>query len=126
MSSSDRTGLLVVEDEPLIRRMLRDELEDARMVVSEARDAADALAVLAPRPLYRSYHHRHPLQAGAGRIGTGTLAKSLRPRVKVMTMSADPSLALPELPSGCRYFAKPYECRQVVASIGNEVRGYVA
>lgn len=42
--------VLVVEDEPLIRRMLRDELEDARMVVSEARDAADALAVLARAP----------------------------------------------------------------------------
>ncbi len=117
MTTSNAITILVVEDNTQTRQTLKNELEDAGMVVIEAHNAADALLALDADPSVEAVVTDIHFESGIDGLTLTRLVKSLLPDLPIMIASGDPGAALPDLPPGCRYLAKPFECSQVVAEM---------
>jgi PAS domain S-box-containing protein len=83
--TSSRGSVLVVEDQPEVRRLVRIMLEEASYDVSEAEDGADALRVLGARPDVRIVLSDLSMPKVSGRELAQRLARD-RPDVRVVLM----------------------------------------
>lgn len=102
-------GVLIVEDEVLVRLVLRELLEEAGFAVFEADDAAEALGILNARAA-----EIHVLLADVRLPGTMdgvTLAKTVeetRPCVRAIITSGTPEYAHRALPANAKFLLKPW------------------
>ena len=109
--------VLVVEDDPLMRSLAVEIVEDAGFVAVEACDADEAIALLEARKdivlLFTDVHM-------PGSMNGVKLAHAVRnrwPPVKIVVASGQVRLSLSELPSGSRFFAKPYSAEAMIAEL---------
>lgn len=118
-----RLTVLVVEDEPLIRMDVVDLLEEAGFTVLDVDSGEGALAVL----------ERHP-GIGAlftdvdmpGRIDGLALAHEVSrrwPSVRIVVTSGKVNIGIGDLPSGGRFFPKPYSFRQLTQTLSGDGAG---
>ena len=116
--------ILIVDDEASVRMALRAELEDAAMTVIEARNATEALHVLEANIHIEAVLSDIRMPGGFDGVALARLVERRWPSVRILLTSGERAIADRDLPSGTRYVAKPYESRQVVATIRGMVRGY--
>jgi CheY-like chemotaxis protein len=111
--------VLVVEDHPLVRMGVLEVLIEAGFEVLEASSTVEAIRILEARP------DIHLVFTDAGMPGTMDgieLAHYIRnrwPPVKLIVVSGEVTIDTRELPSGARFFPKPYRETSIVdAMIG--------
>jgi CheY-like chemotaxis protein len=116
--SSNRSIVLVVEDEPLIRAYLVDAFEDAGFAVLDAADGDCAV-----RMLEQSAHRVCALFSDInlpGSMNGVLLAKHARrhwPWIAVVLASGRPKPEDLAMPANARFFQKPYAINSVVEHV---------
>lgn len=117
MKASASTKVLVVEDEPMLRMMAIDILEDAGFTVEEAANSREALKILRVTPdvhvLFTDLHMPGEMNG----LALAHLVAKDFPGVGVIIVSGHVAPKAHELPKGAVFLAKPYEARRVVAHI---------
>jgi CheY-like chemotaxis protein len=100
------------------------QLQDCGFDVVEAMNAADALTILERDGSIDAVVSDVQMPGGMDGVAlVHRIAKSW-PRIALLVASGAGVVTTSELPAGCRYLAKPYEARQLVATIRGMVVGY--
>ncbi len=110
-------AVLIVEDEPLIRMSLVEDLQDAGMVVFEAGTADEALIILEANPEISSVFTDIDLPGSMSGIELARLLRSSRPCVTITLTSGYLKLPKGELPPEVGYIPKPYDIDHVLRQI---------
>jgi len=110
-------SVLVVEDEELLRIFAVELVEDAGFQAFEAANADQAIAILEKRSdislLLTDIHM-------PGSMDGLKLAHAVRhrwPPIKIIIVSGQVHLTEDDMPSGSRFFRKPYEPTEVVSEL---------
>ena len=117
-------SVLVVDDEALVRLATKSLLEDAGMMVVEASNYADAIAILETSQNIDVLLTDIRMPGELDGLALATFTNERWSSVKVMVISGDRETTQSDIPTGVRFFAKPYESRQLIATIQGEVLGY--
>ena len=118
MSSSFRaeTGrILVVEDEPLLRRTGVDLLEDEGFTVVEAGSGDEGLALLRTIPDIRVLFTDVHMPGSLDGLELARIAAAEYRHVRLVIVSGKATPTPGALPEGARFLAKPYEVSTVIA-----------
>jgi CheY-like chemotaxis protein len=120
-SSPNRTVVLVVEDEPIVRFDAIQSLEDAGFEVVDAYDADHALVALEQRPDVSAVFTDVHMPGRLNGVELARLVLQRRPDVQVLLTSGVMRVSPDDLPEGGHFVPKPYDASQVAALIRNLV-----
>jgi CheY-like chemotaxis protein len=117
VSNKSPTVILIVEDEPLLRELAVEVIEDAGFVALEAGNAEEAVDLLETRPdiavLFTDVNM-------PGSMDGLTLAHTVRerwPPIKVLIASGLVRLNQSDLPANSVFLEKPYRGESVIAQL---------
>jgi DNA-binding NtrC family response regulator len=114
---NQRTTVLVVEDEALVRMGIVDELQDAGFEVFEAANATDAIDILIANARISVMFTDIDMPGG---VDGFKLAASVRDRwlpITIIITSGHRAVAVHDLPVRARFMPKPHNPDTVVRSI---------
>lgn len=101
--------VLVVEDEPLIRLGAVAMIEDAGFEVVEAENADEAILILENRNDIRIVFTDVHMPGSMDGLRLAHAIRNRWPRIKLIVTSGQMMLPESELPTGGRFFSKPYQ-----------------
>lgn len=110
--------VLVVEDEPLIRLMLTDALEDAGFSVIEAGTADEALGIITDQTIHLLFTDIQMPGTASG-LDLAHVVADRFPQAGILIASGRLTLADIELPPSAEFFAKPYDLEAVIDRLGH-------
>jgi CheY-like chemotaxis protein len=113
---SGRVAVLVVEDEPLIRMDIVDQLTGEGYVVFEAGNADEALAVLESNSEVRILFTDIDMPGSMDGIKLAAAVRNRWPPVKIVVTSGHRLVDIADLPDGSVFFTKPYDHVSVTKS----------
>jgi CheY-like chemotaxis protein len=116
-----RPLVLLVEDEPLVRMLGADVLEEAGFEVVEAFNGDEALVVLEARPDIRVLFTDVNMPGSLDGLDLARLVHERRPDIKLLIASGQVRLSQDEIPDAGRFLPKPYAPDAVI----REVRGLI-
>ena len=111
------TLVLLVDDEPLVRMLGADVLEDAGFTVVEAGDAAEALRALAERPDVRVLFTDVNMPGGMDGFRLSQKVHEMRPDIRLLIASGQVSPKTGEVPDGGQFVPKPWSGQDIVDRI---------
>lgn len=114
----DRIGVLVVEDEPLLRMDLSDRLEEAGLAVFETHMADAAVPILEARSDIRVVIT--DVDFNTGHLSGFDLARMiarLYPQIGVVITSGRARPTFGDLPEGMRFLPKPCSSRELIGIV---------
>jgi CheY-like chemotaxis protein len=120
----DRIVVLIVEDDVLIRMAMASQLHDAGFDVVEAMSAADAIRILEKDTSIDALVSDISMPGAMDGISLVHSVHDRWPAIKLIVASGSSNATSSDLPTGCRYLAKPYEVRQLIATLRGLVCGY--
>lgn len=110
-----RPVVLVVEDEPIMRMMAADMVEDAGFEAVEAADATEAVAILERRPDIRILFTDIGMPRGVDGMKLAAMVRDRWPPIEIIVTSGEFTEETVTLPSRGVFFAKPYRHEAVTA-----------
>lgn len=110
-------AVLIVEDEPLVRMSVVEELQDAGMVVFEAGTADEALTILQANPEISSVFTDIDMPGTMSGIELACILRNSWPKVTITLTSGYLKLPKGELPPEVGYIPKPYDIDHVLRQI---------
>jgi CheY-like chemotaxis protein len=113
-----RYAVLVVEDEPLIRLNICDELSDLGFDVFEASDAGSAIEQLVANPHIEVLFTDIDMPGDVDGLRLAALVRNRWPPIKIIVTSGKHHYEK-ELPIDGSFIAKPYDSVFVAATIRN-------
>lgn len=114
---SYRIAVLVVEDEPLIRMAIVDELEDAGFEVFEAANSAAAVAILEKTPRIRAMFTDVDMPGGIDGLQLAAMVRDRWPPIAIIVTSGLRAVNTDALPVPATFMPKPYDPGVVIRSI---------
>lgn len=115
--TSPRIVVLLVEDEPLIRLLGADVLEEAGFEVIEAASGDEALCILETRPDVRVLFTDVNMPGSLDGLGLARVVHERWPEVRLLVTSGRHHLQSKDLPDDGQFVAKPYEPRVVARKL---------
>jgi len=112
--SSPATVVLLVEDEPLVRMLGTDVLEDAGYRVVEAIDAAQALVQLDAHPEVAVLFTDVQMPGELDGVQLARIVHHRRPDVRLVVASGRTRLSAGDLPDHGRFVPKPYRPDELI------------
>lgn len=116
--------VLVVEDEPLLRMLAVEVVEEAGFVALEARDADEAVALLEARTDISLLFTDIDMPGSMDGLKLAHAVRGRWPPIKILLVSGQVRLQPSQLPSSSRFVGKPYraaamveELRSLIASV---------
>ncbi len=111
MTATSHVLILIVDDEPIIRLLACDSLEEAGFDVIDAANAAEALDILAERTDVGVLFTDVNMPGGVNGLDLAETVHRRWPAIKLVVTSGQP----PERPvaDGGRFIAKPYNLRSM-------------
>jgi PAS domain S-box-containing protein len=111
--------ILVVEDDPRVRRIAVARLADAGYQVIEASTGAEGLACIQEHPEIRLLFTDVVMPGGMTGDELAKAVRSLRPEIKILLTSgyAEPSIAGRELAEAGSWLKKPYTAKELSARL---------
>jgi two-component system, response regulator PdtaR len=106
--------VLVVEDEPLVRMIAAEGLEDAGFEVLEAETAADALAILKSRSDVGVLFTDVNMPGELDGVELARLVHEQWPELRIVVTSGKDHLLKAQIPDEGRFVPKPYRTHEVV------------
>ncbi|WP_328805809.1 response regulator [Sabulicella rubraurantiaca] len=117
MPRETRPVVLVVEDEPILRMMAVDLVEDAGFEVVEAVDADDALLILEKRLDIRIVFTDVDMPRGIDGMKLAALIRDRWPPIEIIITSGKLMPRPEDMPARGVFFSKPYKPNEVVAEL---------
>ena len=117
MQHSDKTTILVVEDEALIRMVSADVLADAGYRVLEAQDADEAIEIMERADHVELLFTDIRMPGSMDGLELASFVHAHWPDVRLLVTSAHRSLSESEIPDDGRFVAKPYDLGRLVSEI---------
>lgn len=114
---ADQTIVLVVEDEPILRMMAVDLVEDAGFTAVEAADADTAVAILEGRPDIRIVFTDIDLPGGLDGMKLAAAIRDRWPPIDIILTSGHLRPAAADLPARSVFFSKPYSHERVTETM---------
>ena len=121
MDQVERTTILVVEDEALIRMVSADVLEEAGFRVLEAANAAEAIMIMEGADHVELIFTDIRMPGRMDGLELAAFVHSHWPDVRLLVTSGHIVLADSEIPDGGRFVSKPYDLNRLVAEIRQSV-----
>lgn len=112
-----RSVVLVVEDEPILRMMAVDMVENAGFDVVEAADAVEAVEILERRLDIRIVFTDVDMPRGIDGIRLAAMVRDRWPPIEIIITSGKTDERDLRLPDRAAFFSKPYRPDQVVATM---------
>jgi CheY-like chemotaxis protein len=100
--------ILVVEDEPLVRMDLADQLSDQGYTVHEAGNADDAIILLERFSNIRLIITDIDMPGSMDGLKLAAAVRDRWPPVKIIVVSGHHTIEVTDLPDGSMFFSKPY------------------
>ena len=117
METSERTTILVVEDEALIRMVSADILGDAGFRVLEAANADEAIEILKQAEHVQLVFTDIRMPGRMDGLELATFVHSHWPDIRLVVTSGHTVVPDSEIPDGGRFVSKPYDLKRLVADI---------
>ena len=114
---TDRITVLVVEDEPLVRLDVVDQLEAEGFEVFEAAHADQAIAILDANPTIRLLFTDIDMPGSMDGLKLAAAVRDRWPPVKIIVTSGHRIIEVTDLPDGSVFFSKPYRHDAVMTSV---------
>jgi CheY-like chemotaxis protein len=115
--SARRIVVLVVDDEALVRMSAVGLLDDAGYEVLEAKDADSAIALLESRADIGLVFTDVEMPGTMDGIGLANVIRARWPTILMVVASGKAEINENRLPSGARFFRKPYADNIIVAAM---------
>jgi CheY-like chemotaxis protein len=119
----EQISVLVVEDEPIIRLGAVMDLEDAGFNVFEAGNPDEAMMVLADHPEIQALFTDVEMPGSMNGLSLAAAVRDRWPPIKIVVTSGRVRKQDTNLPEDALFVPKPYESRQIAATIRNMVAG---
>jgi two-component system, response regulator PdtaR len=109
--------VLVVEDEPLLRMLAVEVVEDAGFVALEARNADEAVILLQSRSDISVLFTDIDMPGSMDGLKLAHAVRGRWPPIKILLVSGHVRLQPSQLPSNSRFIAKPYRTEAMVEEL---------
>jgi len=113
----NRKVVLVVEDEPLLRMMAMDLVEEAGFDVVDAANADEAVKILEARSDIRIVFTDVDMPGSMNGIKLALAIRDRWPPIEIIIVSGHVRLAESELPNRSVFFSKPYDSQRITATL---------
>jgi CheY-like chemotaxis protein len=123
VTDRDTLTVLVVEDEALIRMGIVDALEAAGVTVIEASNADEAIQALETRKDIELVFTDIDMPGSMDGLRLAACIRDRWPPVRLIVTSGHVAVKDEDLPSGGRFFRKPYSAPDVVRAVAEMTRG---
>jgi CheY-like chemotaxis protein len=114
---NERPVVLIVEDEPLVRMLGADVLEEAGFEVVEAFNGDEALEVLAARPDIDVLFTDVNMPGSLDGLDLARVVHASRPDIKLLIASGQVRLSEDQIPDAGRFLAKPYGPEAIIRHV---------
>ena len=104
-----RAVVLVVEDEPLLRLMALDLVEQAGLIAIEATNADDAILILERRSDIRIIFTDIDMPGSMDGLRLAATVRDRWPPVRIIVTSGHRRVDVTNLPDGAIFLSKPYD-----------------
>lgn len=115
--AGNRTTVLVVEDEALIRLDIVYALEDAGFAVLEAANVAEAVAVLTDHSEIRAVFTDVDMPGSMDGLKLAAVVYAQWPQTKIIVTSGHRNVTPSDIPAASRFVKKPYSPSVIVESL---------
>lgn len=115
--------ILIVEDDPLIRMLGIDSLEDAGFAVVDARSADEAIVILERSPDVRLVFTDIDMPGSMNGLELAVLVHRRWPNVKLLVTSGHKMLSNWQIPDDGHFVPKPYSSKSVIEEISQMLDG---
>lgn len=109
--------VLVVEDEPLVRMDISDQLQDFGFKVLEAANADEAVTMLIANPDIQIKFTDVDMPGGMDGLKLAAAVRDRWPPIKIIVTSGRRKVVMEDIPSDSRFFHKPYQARAVAIAM---------
>ncbi|MCQ0990484.1 response regulator [Jiella marina] len=111
------TVVLVIEDEPLLRMMAVELIEEAGFTAIEAGDGAEALRILESRGDVGIVFSDVDLPGGMNGIDLAAMIRDRWPAIEIILTSGHAEFLDRQFPDGVAFFQKPARHTQIIAKM---------
>lgn len=118
-----KSAILVVEDEPLLRMMAVDLVEDAGFEALEAANADEAIKILECRSDIAVIFTDIDMPGSMDGLLLAAAVRDRWPPIKIILTSGHIHVSEVELPIGGKFFSKPYDHVQVTRALQSMAGG---
>jgi two-component system, response regulator PdtaR len=109
--------VLVVEDEPLLRMLAVEVVEEAGFIAIEARDADEAVVLLESRSDITLLFTDINMPGSMDGLKLAHAARNRWPPIKILVVSGKQRLQSSDLPSNSCFVEKPYQASALVEEL---------
>jgi two-component system, response regulator PdtaR len=109
--------VLIVEDEPLLRMLAAEVVEEAGFVAIEARDADEAIVLLESHPDISLLFTDINMPGSMDGLKLAHAVRNRWPPIKILLVSGQVQLQPSELPSNSFFVRKPYQASALVEEL---------
>jgi two-component system, response regulator PdtaR len=120
-AGESRQVILIVEDEPLLRMLAVELVEEAGFVALEAADADEAVALLESRPDISLLFTDINMPGSMDGLKLAQAVRDRWPPVKILLVSGQVPPWQADLPPNSRFIAKPYRAAAMVEELRSMV-----
>jgi CheY-like chemotaxis protein len=122
MMMADRIAVLVVEDEPITRMDVVEQLEEGGFKVFEAPDADRAIKILEANPAIRVLFTDIDMPGSMDGLKLAAAVRDRWPPIRIVVASGLRKVNLDALPDNSRFFSKPYNVNEIAATMRSMVQ----
>jgi CheY-like chemotaxis protein len=112
-----RPAVLVVEDEPLLRLMALDLVEEAGLAAIEATNADEAIRILEARDDIRIIFTDIDMPGSMDGLRLAAAVRDRWPPVRIIVTSGQARVFATDLPQGAIFMAKPHDTHAFVRQL---------
>jgi CheY-like chemotaxis protein len=109
--------VLVVEDEPLLRMLAVEVVEEAGFIAIEARDVDEAVTLLESRTDITLFFTDINMPGSMDGLKLAHAVRDRWPPIKILVVSGKQQLQISDLPSNSWFVGKPYQTAALVEEL---------
>jgi len=119
---AEKIAVLVVEDEPITRMDVVDQLEQVGFKVFEAPDADRAIKILEANPAIRILFTDIDMPGSMDGLKLAAAVRDRWPPIRIVVVSGLHKINMDVLPDNSRFFSKPYNVNEIAATMRGMVQ----
>ena len=119
---AEKIAVLVVEDEPITRMDVVDQLEEGGFKVFEAPDADRAIKILEANPAICILFTDVDMPGSMDGLKLAAAVRDRWPPIRIVVASGLRKVNLDALPDNSRFFSKPYSVNEIAATMRSMVQ----
>jgi len=119
---AEKIAVLVVEDEPITRMDVVEQLEEGGFEVFEAPDADKAIKILETNSAIRVLFTDIDMPGSMDGLKLAAAVRDRWPPIRIVVASGLRKINLDALPDNSRFFSKPYNVNEIAATMRSMVQ----